>query len=114
MKEKFEIKNYIKLICLRLDHYESFIEDEVNTDCISDINDFVIKHRNEEGVKILMIEMRDMRMTTIKDVKNYIQNVHAFDYIRGLINSGNKPITAEQVDQMSVGEIATYLLDYKK
>jgi len=30
MKEKFEIKNYVKLICLRLDHYESFIEDEVN------------------------------------------------------------------------------------
>ena len=24
MKEKFEIKNYVKLICLRLDHYESF------------------------------------------------------------------------------------------
>lgn len=54
MKEKFEIKNYVKLICLRLDHYESFIEDEVNTDCISDINNFILKHKNEEGVKILI------------------------------------------------------------
>lgn len=44
MKEKFEIKNYVKLICLRLDHYESFIEDEVNTDCISDINNFILNN----------------------------------------------------------------------
>ena len=59
MKEKFEIKNYVKLICLRLDHYESFIEDEVNTDCISDINNFILKHKNEEGVKILIFEMKN-------------------------------------------------------
>ncbi len=62
MKEKFEIKNYVKLICLRLDHYESFIEDEVNTDCISDINNFILKHKNEEGVKILIFEMKNMRI----------------------------------------------------
>ena len=98
MKEKFEIKNYVKLICLRLDHYESFIEDEVNTDCISDINNFILKHKNEEGVKILI----------------FIQHLHAFDYIRGLIESGHDLITADQVDKMSIGEIITYMLDYKK
>lgn len=114
MKEKFEIKNYVKLICLRLDHYESFIEDKVNTDCISDINDFILKHKNEEGVKILIFEMKNMRMTTISQAREYIQHLHAFDYIRGLIESGHDLITSEQVDKMSIGEIITYMLDYKK
>lgn len=27
----FEIENYIKLICIRVDHFESYIVDEVNT-----------------------------------------------------------------------------------
>lgn len=113
MSKEFKIKNYIKLICLRLDHYESYIEDEVNTDNISDINDFVNKHRNEEGVKILMIEMKDMKIVTINDIKNYITNVHAFDYIRGLLNAGHQLITAEEVDKMSIGEIVNYMLDFK-
>ena len=114
MKEKFEIKNYVKLICLRLDHYESFIEDEVNTDSISDINNFILKHKNEEGVKILIFEMKNMRMTTISQAREYIQHLHAFDYIRGLIESGHDLITSDQVDKMSIGEIITYMLDYKK
>ena len=114
MKEKFKIKNYIKLICMRVDHYESYIEDEVNTDCISDINDFVIKHRGEEGVKLLMIEMKDMRMTTINEVRKYIQDVHVFDYIRNLLNSGHKLVTADEVKEMSIGEIVEYLLDFKE
>ncbi len=114
MKEKFEIKNYVKLICLRLDHYESFIEDEVNTDCISDINKFVLKHKNEEGVKILIFEMKNMRMTTITEAREYIKHLHAFDYIRGLIESGHDLISADQIDTMSIGEIITYMLDYKK
>ena len=114
MKEEFEIKNYIKLICLRVDHYESYIEDEVNTDNISDINIFVQKHRNEEGVKILMIQMKDMEMITIKDIKRYIKNVHAFDYIRNLIADGHTLITADNIENMSIGEIVNYMLDFKK
>lgn len=114
MKEKFEIKNYIKLICLRLDHYESYIEDEVNVDDISEINNFVLKHRGEEGIKILMFQMKDMEMVTINDARKYIKNVHAFDYIRSLLNSGHTLVTPEEVDNMSIGEIVSYMLDFKK
>lgn len=114
MKEEFEIKNYIKLICLRLDHYESYIEDEVNTDNISDINDFVQKHRGEEGIKILMFEMKDMKMVTIQDARKCVKNVHAFDYIRNLLASGHTLVTSDEIEKMSIGEIVSYMLDFKK
>ena len=115
MKEEFEIKNYIKLICLRIDHYESYIEDEVNVNDISGINKFVQKHRGEEGIKIFMIQMNDgMEMITIKDVRRYIKNVHAFDYIRNLIADGHTLITADNIEKMSIGEIVNYMLDFKK
>lgn len=55
-----------------------------------------------------------MRMTTISQAREYIQHLHAFDYIRGLIESGHDLITSDQVDKMSIGEIITYMLDYKK
>ena len=42
-----------------------------------------------------------MRMTTISQAREYIQHLHAFDYIRGLIESGHDLITADQVDKMS-------------
>ena len=111
---EFKIKNYIKLICLRVDHYESYIEDEKNTDNISDINDFVNKHREEEGIKIMMIEMKDMKMVTINEVRKYIKNVQAFDYIRNLIDDGNHLVTSEEVKKMSIGDIVIHMLDYKK
>mgnify|MGYP004521351811 FL=1 len=113
MNSEFKIKNYIKLICLRVDHYESYIEDEVNTDNISGINDFIIKHRNEEGIKILMFEMSDMRMTSLEDARKYVRNIHAFDYIRGLIDSGHILVTANQNDQMSIDEIINHLIEIK-
>ena len=113
MNSEFKIKNYIKLICLRVDHYESYIEDEVNTDNFSGINDFIIKHRNEEGIKILMFEMSDMRMTSLEDARKYVRNIHAFDYIRGLIDSGHILVTANQNDQMSIDEIINHLIEIK-
>lgn len=110
---EFKIKNYIKLICLRLDHYESYIEDEMNTDSISDINDFVNKHRSEEGVKILMFEMNNTEMTSLNDARKYVRNIHAFDYIRGLVDSGHILVTANQNDQMSIDEIINHLIEIK-
>ena len=114
MKEEFEIKNYIKMICLRIDHYESYIEDEVNVDSISGINTFVQKHRGEEGIKILMIQMNNMEIITMKDIKKYIKNVHAFDYIRNLIEDCHTLISPDNIDKMSIGEIVNYMLDFKK
>lgn len=113
MNSEFKIKNYIKLICLRLDHYESYIEDEVNTDNISDINDFVNKHRCDEGAKILMFEMNNMKMTSLNDARKYVRNIHAFDYIRGLIDSGHILVTADQNDQMSIDKIIDHLIEIK-
>lgn len=45
----FEIKNYIKLLCIRLNHFESFIEDEVNTTDEKEIEDFINRYKNREG-----------------------------------------------------------------
>ena len=33
----YEIKNYMKLLCIRVDHFESFLVDEKNTDSIEEI-----------------------------------------------------------------------------
>ena len=37
----YEIKNYIKLLCLRVDHFETILEDEENTRDIIDIENLI-------------------------------------------------------------------------
>lgn len=37
----YEIKNYMKLLCIRIDHFESFLVDEKNTDSIEEIEKFI-------------------------------------------------------------------------
>ena len=38
----YEIKNYIKLLCIRIDHFESFIVDEKNTNQIEEIDMIIV------------------------------------------------------------------------
>ena len=51
----YEIKNYMKLLCIRVDHFESFLVDEKNTDSIEEIEKFIEQYDNHEGLKIVII-----------------------------------------------------------
>ena len=55
----YEIKNYIKLLCIRIDHIESYVVDELNTSDEQKINEFVKMYKHRKGLKILIFEMAD-------------------------------------------------------
>ena len=56
----YEIKNYIKLLCIRIDHFESFIVAEKNTDKIEEIEEFINRYDNRDGLKIVIIQIGNM------------------------------------------------------
>ena len=55
----YEIKNYIKLLCMRIDHIESYVVDELNTSDEQKINEFLKMYKHRKGLKILIFEMTD-------------------------------------------------------
>ena len=61
----YEIKNYLKLICLHVDHFESSIVDEVNTNSYQDLEMFVEKYKPEKGCKVIIIRMNDIDSITM-------------------------------------------------
>lgn len=107
----FEIKNYIKLLCIRLNHFESFIEDEVNTTDEKEIENFINRYKNREGLKILIFEMDSMEMITFEDVRKIIHNAHVFDYMRQLIGDGHKLLSVGDVNSASIGSFIKYMLE---
>lgn len=88
----YEISNYIKLICVRVDHFESFIVSEVNTNSYKEIETFLERYDKREGLKVIIVKMNSMEMITFDDVKKIIKNAHIFDYIRMLNNEGHRMI----------------------
>lgn len=106
----FEIKNYIKLLCIRLNHFESFIEDEVITD-EKEIENFINRYKNRKGLKILIFEMNSMEMITFEDVRKIIHNAHVFDYMRQLIGDGHKLLSVGDVNSASIGSFIKYMLE---
>ena len=42
----YKIRNYIKLLCIRLDHFETILEDELNTVDEGDIEDFIDRYKD--------------------------------------------------------------------
>ena len=99
---KYQIKNYIKLLCLRVDHFESFVVDEINTTDSKEIEDFVNLYQGREGLKILMIQMANMEMVTFDQIKKVIQNAHVFDYIRRLASQGHELIPIEDNEKLDM------------
>ena len=99
---KYQIKNYIKLLCLRVDHFESFVVDEINTTDSKEIEDFVNLYQGREGLKILMIQMANMEMVTFDQIKKIIQNAHVFDYIRRLASQGHELIPIEDNEKLDM------------
>ena len=99
---KYQIKNYIKLLCLRVDHFESFVVDEINTTDSKEIEDFVNLYQGRDGLKILMIQMANMEMVTFDQIKKVIQNAHVFDYIRRLASQGHELIPIEDNEKLDM------------
>lgn len=106
----YEIKNYIKLICLRIDHFESFIVDEKNSSSQEEIEKFIERYNNREGLKIIMIQMNNMEMITFDDVKRIIKNAHVFDYIRKLASEGHKMLPLNNSEIIGIDPILQYML----
>lgn len=82
-----EIENYVKLLCIRVDNFDSYIIDELNTSDCEEIKDFVSTYKNKKGIKILIFEINSMDVITFEQMRNLIHSLHVFDYIRKLIES---------------------------
>ena len=111
---EYTIKPYIKLISLRVDHFETILVYEKNTDDPNEIEAFIEKHEGVDGIKILMIEMTSGEMITFDDVKKIIKNAHVYDYVRHLVSSGNKLLgTTDDLSNIVIGSFVKYMLDVK-
>ena len=87
-----KIENYIKLLCVRVDNFDSYIIDELNTSDDEEIKDFITTYKHKKGFKILVFKISSMNVITFEQVQNLIHSLHAFDYIRKLIESDDTEI----------------------
>ena len=106
----YEIKNYIKLLCIRVDHFQTILEDEVNTRDTDEVEKFIERYDNRKGLKIIIIEMNSEEMFTFDELKRVIHNAHVFYYIRSIAANGNKLLPAEQLKSIGVNLLMKYLL----
>ena len=115
----YEIKNYIKLLCIRIDHIESYVVDEINTSDEKEINEFINTYKHRKGLKILIFEMTDeAHMITYEQMQSFIHTLHVFDYIRQIIeNETNKLVVVndnESPDALQTDSYLHRLLDLSK
>lgn len=115
----YEIKNYIKLLCIRIDHIESYVVDELNTSDEKEINDFIKMYKHRKGLKILIFEMADeTHVITYEHMQSFIHTLHVFDYIRQIIeNETNKLVVvndSESPDALQTDSYLHKLLDLGK
>lgn len=115
----YEIKNYIKLLCMRIDHIESYVVDELNTSDEQKINEFLKMYKHRKGLKILIFEMTDeAHMITYEQMQSFIYTLHVFDYIRQIIeNETNKLVVVndnEIPDALQTDSCLHRLLDLGK
>ena len=107
----YEIKNYIKLLCIRIDHIESYVVDELNTSDEKEINDFIKMYKHRKGLKILIFEMTDeAHMITYEQMQSFIHTLHVFDYIRQIIeNETNKLVVVNDSESPDALQTDSYL-----
>ena len=107
----YEIKNYIKLLCIRIDHIESYVVDELNTSDEKEINDFIKMYKHRKGLKILIFEMTDeAHMITYEQMQSFIHTLHVFDYIRQIIeNETNKLVVVNDSESPDAFQTDSYL-----
>ena len=107
----YEIKNYIKLLCIRIDHIESYVVDELNTSDEKEINDFIKMYKHRRGLKILIFEMSDdVHIITYEQMQSFIHTLHMFDYIRQIIeNETNKLVVVNDSESPDALQTDSYL-----
>lgn len=109
----FEIKNYLKLLCIRLDHFESYLVDELNTTEIDKVQSFFDLHKDRKGTKILVFEMNSLEMITFDEIQKYIHTAHVFDYMRQLITDGHNLLSVDSPNNESIGTFIKHMLESK-
>ena len=107
----YEIKNYIKLLCIRIDYIESYVVDELNTSDEKEINDFIKMYKHRRGLKILIFEMSDdVHIITYEQMQSFIHTLHVFDYIRQIIkNETNKLVVVNDSESPDALQTDSYL-----
>lgn len=80
---------YIKLLALDVDHMETTILMERNTNSQYDIDEFKELYGGNNGVIIFVIHMDYNDNIKFKDYKRICEHIHPFDYIRDLITKKN-------------------------
>ena len=80
---------YIKLLALDVDHMETTILMERNTNSQYDINEFKELYGGNNGVIIFVIHMDYNDNIKFKDYKRICEHIHPFDYVRDLITKKN-------------------------
>ena len=79
---------YIKLLALNVDHMETTILMERNTNSQYDIDEFKELYGNNNGVVIFIIHMNGHNLK-FTDYKRICETIHPFDYVRDLITKKN-------------------------
>lgn len=80
---------YIKLLALDVDHLETTILMERNSNYQCDIDEFKEMYGYKKNVVIFIIHMSWDNDIKFKDYKRICGNIHPFDYVRDLITKKN-------------------------
>lgn len=98
------------MLCIRIDHFESFIVDEANCGTVDEVQSFADKYKGRDGLRVIMIEMSTMEPISFRDVQKVIHNAHVFDCIRHLADDGHKMISADDFGKLDVNMYLQYML----
>lgn len=87
--DKIVESGYIKLLALDIDHLETTILMERNTNYQCDIDEFKELYGGKQNVIIFIIHMNwndDIKFT---DYKRICDSIHPFDYVKDLVTKKN-------------------------
>ena len=87
--EKVVDEGYVKLLALNVDHLETTIIMERNTNSQYDIDEFKELYGDNNGVIIFVIHMNYDDNIKFKDYTRICEHIHPFDYVRDLITKKN-------------------------
>lgn len=80
---------YIKLLALDVDHLETTIVMETNTNSQCEIDEFKELYGNKKNIIIFIIHMNYNNEIKFNNYRRICNNIHPFDYIRDLISKKN-------------------------
>lgn len=85
-EEKIVSHGYIKLLALSINHLETEIIMERNTNDQHDVDSFKEKYGDIKNILIFIIHMEyDENNIMFSDYKKVCENIHCYDYMRDLL-----------------------------